>query len=167
MSDTKDGKPRKKGFFNLKRGPGQPSKLTQETKDLLFQALLGGCYIKDACAYADIGVSTYMSWVEKAKEDNAAGKRSQYVEFLEEATRVFEKSKPRLEVILANGAEADPRIALSILERRYPAEWGRTNFIKGNMEHAGELKIVFVEVDGDGVRSRKARDVLKVPDGQS
>lgn len=128
-------------YFKLPRGPGQPTKLTPKTKETLFQALLGGCTIKDACLYAQISVSTYESWMKRAEKDKAAGKDSQYVQFMEEAMRVRDQAKPRLEMILAKAAETDPRIALAILERRYPAEWGRRQFIETKQQIEGRMDL--------------------------
>jgi hypothetical protein len=127
--------------FKLPRGPGQPTKLTPKTKETLFQALLGGCTIKDACLYAQISVSTYESWMKRADKDKAAGKDSQYVQFMEEAMRVRDQAKPRLEMILAKAAETDPRIALAILERRYPKEWGRREYVESKQEVNGHISI--------------------------
>jgi hypothetical protein len=128
-------------FFKLPRGPGQPTKLTPKTKEALFQALLGGCSIKDACLYAEISVSTYEKWMKQAEKDMEARKDTQYVQFFKESMRVRDQAKPRLEMILAKAAEGDPRIALAILERRYPKEWGRREYIESKQEVNGHLNI--------------------------
>jgi DNA primase catalytic subunit len=61
--------------------------------------------------------------------------------------RAKETAKPRLVMLLSKGAEQDPKIALAILERRYPKEWGKREFVEtrdrtGEPEEVSEDDIV-------------------------
>ena len=119
---------------------GRPSKLTEETKNKLMQALIASCSISDACAYAEISDAAYYKWQERAREHKAAGKRSEYVEFFEEIARARAKAKPRLIMLLSKAAERDPRTALAILERRYPHEWGVRQYVE-TRDRTGEPEL--------------------------
>ena len=114
----------------MTRRVGRPSKLTEETKNKLMQALIASCSISDACAYAEISDAAYYKWQERAREHKAAGRKSEYVEFFEEIARARAKAKPRLIMLLSKAAERDPRTALAILERRYPKEWGVRQYVE-------------------------------------
>jgi hypothetical protein len=106
------------------RKPGRPSKLTDKTKEALFNAILGGNTIRDACAYAGINHSTYTIWMQKGLEDLKADRNTDYATFIIQTQEVLDMAKPRLVMSVAKGATNDPRLALTILERRYPKEWG-------------------------------------------
>lgn len=112
---------------------GRPSKLTEETKKRLFEAILDCCTVRDACAYAGIGVTTYEEWKKQGEADIKAGKRSDYALFLKQCQDAFAMAKPRLEKVVRRGADKDPRLALTILERRYSGDWAR----KDEMEIGG------------------------------
>ena len=108
----------------MTRPVGRPSKLNDATKRRLEQALVAGNTIEDACVYADINRSTYFNWIIRAENDRKRGRNTEYVDFLDTCQRAKERAKPRLVMLLAAGAEKDPRLALTILERRYNDEWG-------------------------------------------
>jgi len=130
--------------------PGRPSKLTDDTKERLFQALLAGNNLRDACIFAGIGVSTYESWMEQARQDKNAGKQTMYVKFMEQCQEVMEMAKPRLVAIVAKGAQKDPRLALSILERRYGGEWA-ANQCSGNVIAGPGANVQIVNMSPDFV----------------
>jgi len=104
--------------------PGQPTKLTDETKTKLFNSLMDGNTIQDACAVAGIHRSLYYLWKVKAREDMEAKRTSMYTRFFDECQKALDLSKPELVSIVRRGAEKDPNLALKILERRHPEEWG-------------------------------------------
>ena len=104
---------------------GRPSKLNAEVRNSLIIALSAGCSQKDACAHAGISKATFSRWMAKGQEDEAAGRRSEYRDFLDLVQRAHDRAKPRLEILMAKHAEKSYRAALTILERRYPEEWGR------------------------------------------
>lgn len=119
---------------------GRPSKLTEETKNKLTQALIASCSIADACAYAEISDATYYNWQERAREHKAAGKKSEYTEFFDDVARAQAKAKPRLIMLLSKAAERDPRTTLAILERRYPNEWGARQYVE-TRDRTGEPEL--------------------------
>ena len=124
----------------MTRRVGRPSKLTEETKNRLMQALIASCSIADACAYADIDDSTFRKWRERARADEAAGKDTEFVRFFTDIARAQAKAKPRLIMLLSKAAERDPRTALAILERRYPKEWGVRQYVE-TRDRTGEPEL--------------------------
>ena len=124
----------------MTRRVGRPSKLTEETKKKLEQALIGCCTIADACAYADISYETFRVWQAKAKKDAEAGKNSEYTAFIGDIARAKAKAKPRLIMLLSKAAERDPRTTLAILERRYPKEWGVRQYVE-TRDRTGEPEL--------------------------
>ena len=115
---------------------GRPSKLNQETWKLLEQALVAGNTIQDACYYADISDRTYYEWKERGERDQLDGRKTEYSQFYQRCQKAMHKAKPRLVMLVNKGAERDPRIALTILERRYPKEWS----FKQSLEVSGEIE---------------------------
>ncbi len=124
----------------MTRRVGRPSKLTEETKNRLMQALIASCSIADACAYAEISDATYYKWQERARGHKAAGRKSEYVEFFDDIARAQAKAKPRLIMLLSKAAERDPRTTLAILERRYPKEWGVRQYVE-TRDRTGEPEL--------------------------
>lgn len=144
----------------MKRSVGQPSKLTKETKDKLTTALVAGCSIKDSCVYADISERTYHTWAEKAVDDLAAERTSQYTQFLQEVTRAKDMAKPRLEILISKAAEKDPRTALEILARRYPQEWARKDFLSFR-DKTGDPEDKDIINMPDEELIRRAKDIIE------
>lgn len=124
----------------MTRRVGRPSKLTEETKNKLMQALIASCSISDACAYAEISDATYYKWQERARGHKAAGRKSEYTEFFDDLARAQAKAKPRLIMLLSKAAERDPRTTLAILERRYPKEWGVRQYVE-TRDRTGEPEL--------------------------
>lgn len=124
----------------MTRRVGRPSKLTEETKNRLMQALIASCSIADACAYAEISDATYYKWQERARGHKAAGRKSEYTEFFDDLARAQAKAKPRLIMLLSKAAERDPRTTLAILERRYPKEWGVRQYVE-TRDRTGEPEL--------------------------
>ena len=141
-----------KDLMNLPR-PGRPSKLTDDTRERLFNALLGCCTIRDACAYAGIGVTTFEVWKERGEADLKAGKHTEFTKFLKQCQDVIEMAKPRLILLLSKGAQKDPKLALTILERRYPKEWAHREYVE-TRDHTGEPE----EVDENDIIRRIISD---------
>jgi len=135
--------------MTAKRPVGRPSKLTEDTKKKLEQALIACCTIAEACAYADIAPTTWKAWMERARADEEQGKETEYTSFMSQITRAIEKSKPRLIMLLNKHAEKDYRANLAILERRFPDDWGKRESIKIDSKVDGSIRIIVEEVDGD------------------
>ena len=151
---------RKEGGETIPGKVGRPSKLTEETRKTLINALIAGCSIKESCTYADISESTYKGWSERAQADLEAGRDNEYTTFLSEVIRAREMSKPRLIGIISKAAEQDPRIALAILERRYPKEWGRREYVE-TKDKTGEPDEVDLSKMPDEELLKRAKQIIE------
>lgn len=128
--------PTKKKTIN--RTPGRPSKITKKVQDSFRQALLAGSHIKTAAEYAGISYSTVRNWINRGEivldacngEITPEHPEYDYVEFLEVTKKAIAQSEVVLTTRAFNGSKDDPRIALKVLERRFPDRWANTQIIR-------------------------------------
>ena len=66
------------------RRAGRPSKLKPNVQKILENAIAKGTSIRAACSMAGIAKSTYFNWMSQAREDQEAGRQSEYVDFLDQ-----------------------------------------------------------------------------------
>ena len=142
------------------RSPGRPSKLTQDVKDKLVNALIATCTEREACIYADIAERTFETWKAKARADIEAGRESEYTHFMQDIARAREMAKPRLTMLLSKAAERDPRITLAILERRYPKEWGVRQTIE-TRDRTGEPDEIDLSKLPDEELLKRAKQIIE------
>ena len=102
------------------------SKMTDDLIRNYCNAVSLGLTTRASCDYAGISQQAYYSYVKKAEEDIAKGKKTKYVEFYdavkkaEASFRVFHMSKIR------DAAESGSWQASAwSLERRFPEEYGK------------------------------------------
>jgi hypothetical protein len=100
--------------------PGRPSKLTEETVNAFRQAILGTHTIQEAAILAGIDDSTAMRWMARGKRARAG----EYREFYEAIERAKVQAKALFTARVTSEGRKDAKMALKILERRYPEEWG-------------------------------------------
>jgi len=116
---------------SVEKSGGRPSKLTEELKKEIFQYIEDGLSYADACYLANISEGIFYLWKkvgEKAKE-------GKFFEFLK-GIRIAElKAKRRRLKIIAVKEPGDARLALEMLARKYPKEFGR----KEKIEVTGKL----------------------------
>jgi transposase-like protein len=173
--------------FNLRprklSGPGRPSKLQPKTIEKLVLALQSGNTLATACNFAEIDYSTLRKWVKRAEEDQAKGLRTEYFDFFQVLTRaqaeaeIFHVSlireaaqggKPRRHVrttkegVVIEETELtapDWRASAFLLERRYPASWGKTvhqkvDFKPRNVEEMDEAELDAYELELEALKAR-------------
>lgn len=99
--------------------PGRPSALTAETSKLFRQALLSLNTIDDSFVLAGIHPSTGHRWLAKGRKANSG----EYRDFYEAVEDAKARAKMTLVKKVNDAGRADPKMALKILERRYPKEW--------------------------------------------
>jgi hypothetical protein len=66
------------------RGPGQPSKLTPETRRKFFEVIRAGCSERDACGVSGVAYRTFRNWIQIAEGRSPRPVTSEYVQFLQE-----------------------------------------------------------------------------------
>lgn len=113
----------------MPRGPGQPSKLTPETVEVLAESLRQADTFAVACAEAHITYATFRNWMRRGE----AAKQGEYFDFFNKMNtalmggrrimerRAFKESKP-----------------LEWLAVRYPEDWGKPD----RAEIGGAIKVV-------------------------
>ena len=105
------------------RREGRPSLVATEAANKIIEALRRGSPIKPSCEAAGISYPTLRTWIQRGEDDKAAGRSTEFVEFLDRLTR----ARAEAEVNLVGKLEADPdwRAAAFILERGYRERWGK------------------------------------------
>jgi hypothetical protein len=108
----------------MTRGPGRPSKLTTERRDLFVSAIKEGNYVEVAAAVAGIHTSTVYNWMARGRE----AKTGEFREFFD-AVKEAEAFAERTAVGQVRRAGAiDTRnwaAAMTFLERRFRDRWAR------------------------------------------
>jgi hypothetical protein len=109
---------------------GRPSKLPEAQAPIL-EAIRAGCYAEQAAEAAGVSKSSLYAWKARGERES----RGVYHDFaveLRKAEAEAELSAVRI-VRSAIENEADPKIALAFLERRFPKRWRRqqTNELVG------------------------------------
>lgn len=122
---------------------GRPSKLTEEVKNRLLDALRMGNYYEAACAYAGVSYSTLRGWIVKGEK----AKSGKYLKFLEAVRQAEAEAEARIVLQWQKAMPEDWRAAQAFLERRYPERWGKkeTHVVEGG----DEKKPIRVEVNLD------------------
>jgi hypothetical protein len=118
---------------------GQHGKLVPEVQARFLQALQTGVGIAPAAAFAGISVSTVYNWIERGEQEQAAGKTSKFVEFLEGTTRTRASVRVRLAGLIAGASGRDWRAAAWMLERIAPDEFGRHRVEQHEHNHTGHV----------------------------
>jgi len=125
---------------------GRPTKLTPELKDKIIEYVREGVSFHDACVALGIGESTLYHWKQKGKKQ----KYGKYRQFLEEITKAEHEAKVWRILTVAKGEKEDPRLALEMLARKYPKEFGRKDRHEITGEDGKPIKIEFIS-DWEGV----------------
>lgn len=105
---------------------GRPSSLSEETTKLFTGALLNLNTIEDAATIAGVDYSTVTRWLAAGKKQA----RGEYRDFYNAVERAKARAKGLLVTKVIGAARTDPAMALKVLERRYPAEWGATRKVE-------------------------------------
>ena len=125
---------RKKTASKRPRGAGRtgrPTKYSARIASRIIRYLGYGCSKDDAARAAGIDPATFYRWQSSNRD------------FCDRVTRACEAVKPKLIELVRKGAEKDPRMALAMLERRYPEEWCKTRVVKleGNPDKPVDLRL--------------------------
>lgn len=116
------------------RGPGAPSKFSEERAERLIQAVRGGNYLKTACAFAGIDYTTLRRWIHKADEPDAPPEYREFRDALEKARADAEVAA--LAKIQKAANEGQWQASAWFLERSMPERWARKE--KTQLEITGE-----------------------------
>lgn len=100
--------------------PGRPSKLTAIAKNKILTALRLAHTYDDAAILAGVDPRTLYRWLERGRKAN----RGEFYDFCQEVERAVVEGKALLVARVHNGSRSRPELALKILARRWPKEWG-------------------------------------------
>jgi transposase len=112
------------------RGPGRPTKLTQEAIDAAVILLLDGNYRADVAKAIGVSFKTFRHWMNNGR-NHPEGIYGQFRKAVHSAEAQF---KTRAVGSIVSAGNDDPWLLLAILERKYPKQWGK---YRGEL---GELK---------------------------
>ena len=117
----------------------RPSKLTAELQSKIFEYIELGISYEDTCIALGIDASTLQIWKVRGKKE----KKGKYKEFFKGIRRAETEAKVWRIKKVAEGEKEDPKLALEMLARKYPKEFGRKDTHNVNVQ--GDIKINFVE----------------------
>lgn len=102
------------------RKPGRPSELTAYRVAAIVDALETGSTVDEAADAAGVGRRTLHRWREIGRKRSALDEYRQLWQLTEVARARYRRS---LERVVHRGAVQDPKLALKVLERRFPDQW--------------------------------------------
>jgi hypothetical protein len=101
--------------------PGRPSKLTPELQEKIVTAIRAGNYAEIAAGYAGIGTTTYYRWMQQGEEQSSG----RYREFREAVKAAEGEAEIRAVAMVQKQMPEHWQAAMTYLERKFPARWGR------------------------------------------
>ncbi|RME86622.1 MAG: hypothetical protein D6785_03015 [Planctomycetota bacterium] len=138
---------------------GRHSKLTPEIQEAIVKSIQNGCTYKEAVEKVGIGISTFFLWMEKGRK----GKSGKYVEFMEAIKKAEAKAISfAVSCIFESARKGQWQAAAWWLERRFPEDWGKKEFMQvdGNMNFPLPR-----EVTDEGIE--EAKKILKELTGRN
>ena len=105
---------------------GRKTKMTPELTAVMCKLLKRGCSLKLAAGMCGVHISTVHRWLQKG-ERQTTGKFREFRDRLELARRA---GQYRLLSIATTGAALDPKLALDILARQNPDDFGVTKRVE-------------------------------------
>ncbi len=104
---------------------GRRRKFTPEVRACFLEAIGCGVGIDTAAAFAGVSASTVHNRITRGEQEQAAGKTSEFVEFLEGLTRTRASVHVQLASQIQRAGEKDWRANAWMLERLAPDQFGR------------------------------------------
>jgi hypothetical protein len=143
----------------------QPKIASEDTRKAILDSLRKGALRKDAAWYAGIDPTTLARWLKRGEEPEA---ESVYRDFRRDAMKAERKAKiDSLSVVQDLATGEDPAVALKAatwyLERRYPAEWGRSDRLRVDARVSAQVEVQEeVELALEDPETRKLLDQLAI-----
>jgi hypothetical protein len=107
---------------------GRPTRFTAERRDLFRAAYSTGVFPETAARHAGWSPATFYRILR--------GTTPAHVAFREDVRRIETELELRLAGTVTQAAFSDPRLALSLLERRFGERWGRRAALLGSRSEA-------------------------------
>lgn len=138
-----------------KRTRGQPEKIDNpELRETIINFIKAGNYIQTACEAAGIHPSTYCLWRQRAEQAEIEGKKDKYSEFFNAIKKAEKEAEAFLVANIKNAAvkKGAWQAAAFLLERKYPAQWGRKDMQK--QEHSGTIAVEYQKLTDEQLEER-------------
>jgi len=113
---------------------GRQSKLNKTTLKEILKYITMGISFKDSCIYMGIGESTFYVWIQKGEKSIKNKTETIYREFVEGIRQAEIAGKLRRVGIIVKHENEDPKLALEMLARKYPEEFGRKEIIRQSID---------------------------------
>lgn len=142
MSQT-DGKP-------AKRGPGQPTLLTNETQDRIVSVVRSGAYLDDAAMFAGVSRSTVMKWLARGRKAEDAQEHGEQLDeqdlrclsfYMDVEAARAEAAVRNLALVQAAAQNGVWQAAAWYLERTNPRKWGRHETVEVTGADGGPIQV--------------------------
>lgn len=124
------------------------AKYNQKTVDNICKLLEEGCLQKQSAILSGVGETTFYEWMKVKPK------------FRESVERAIETYKQKLIKLVNAHSITDGRLAIDMLERRFPDEYGKVNKVQMLDPHA-EIKKMFDRIKDDYT---KIADVEPLPE---
>lgn len=125
---------------------GRTPKLN-DVKEKLIELVRNGVSHEDAAMSVGIHEATLYNWKKRGRDgDPENEKDAPYVKFFEEIRKAETDAKIRKIRVVEDAAIEDPKLALELLARKYPTEFGRKDAHKIEAAGKGGGPIPFVIV---------------------
>ena len=152
---------------------GRPTKLTDDRRGTICEALRRGVSIEGACDLANVSARIFYKWrnrgedelqrVEEGHRSCRVRKREKpFVQFFRETTRAIAESEKELVKNIKDAAPDDWRAAIALLERRFPERWSKRTNVDitsgGEPVEGWQLEVVQTEADEFEQERRESGD---------
>lgn len=122
----------------------RPYKFTPEARRKILVAFQMGHFANTAAAYGGITRKTFINWIERGMlaGPESEGLDKEFYDFAELCTQARANSKVGLVAIAWRHAREDGKVAIALLEKLFPEEYGRktTQEVKGKIDHTHTAK---------------------------
>ena len=107
----------------------------------LIKLVRSGLSHEDAFTLVGISGSTFYRWLARGQEHLEENRNTMYSRFTKDLRRAEVEAKARKIQVVEKSAIKDPRMALELLARKYPKEWGRKQEIGMTATITGTIDI--------------------------
>jgi transposase len=104
---------------------GRPTKLTPQVRDAFAAHIRRGVWIERAASLVGIDKGNLYDWLKRGESETSGP----HHDFRHAYERAQAEAEEKLSGFVFDAAEKDAKIALSILERKFPNQWGRRQLI--------------------------------------
>ena len=117
-------------------------KLNKELIEKAHRLISEGHYAVVVCTYLGIDESTFYKWINKAKQDIEANKKSIYVEFFQSINEAEAKAEMRhLQNIAKSANDGTWQASAWLLERKHKNRWSNKQEIQLSGDEEKPLKV--------------------------